>query len=60
MKKTDPDAINEKDIERMAREVGKPLPSGLIDKVLVKVKEIDRQKAKAAPAKEKGRDMLDD
>ena len=67
MKKQDIGAINERDIERMARETGvSPSPDYLKD-LLEKAKEIDKEKAQTkereqakSKAKEKGRDKLDD
>jgi hypothetical protein len=69
MNKPDPGAINEKDIERMARETGVPPSPDYLGDLLEKAKEIDKEKALAkeqtlAKAKEKskdkGRDMLGD
>ena len=69
MNKPDPGAINEKDIERMARETGAPPPPDYLSDLLEKAKEIDKEKALAkeqaqaketSKGKDKGRDMLDD
>ncbi len=71
MNKPDPGAINEKDIERMARETGAPPPPEYLRDLLEKAKEIDREKAiekeqsqakakEKSKGKDKGRDMLDD
>jgi hypothetical protein len=71
MRKPDPGAINEKDIERMAREAGAPPPPDYLADLLEKAKEIDKEKAlekehsqakakEKSKGKDKGRDMLDD
>ena len=71
MNKPDPGAINEKDIERMARETGVPPSPDYLSDLLEKAKEIDKEKALAkeqeqtkakekSKGKDKGRDMLDD
>lgn len=52
MKSDNPDPINEKDIERMARDVGTPLPPGFLQELLEKAKEIT-PKAKTPAVKPK-------